>query len=757
MTAKSIQRLMIQFERERIIREDEDLVDMDRRYKSVLDSTRIRQRKLYRFSRFLRQLFENATEYNVPSDITYEFFEALLLSDHFLVRSTTSIGQKGVYLFAHHALWNRPADIQAILTTSFRDDDASKDSTHASYILVVRPEKPLDWAGKEMEVESLEHPTDVRLGKLRLVAEGTLQLLSNARHELAQLTGIQLDMVIEQRANLGRVNAELNKIKKISFKLSMAIMDSVAVIKDQLKERGVENHELIQACYAFATEFGKRSSPYVDSSRRAINSARLVELSLEWISFICDDCDAADRKAFKWAVAALEFAMAITSSRHLLTMDDTQFSRLRVKVAGCMSLLISHFDIMGARSSLAAQAEKQRIEERGGARKVAAGRLLPDEDAMRLVRDNRLVKLNAIEEARVEEDSTCRALGRVLEGSNEADRSLTALSSSATNVTLRWQQGQFIGGGTFGSVYAAINLDSNLLMAVKEIRLQDPQLIPKIAQQIRDEMGVLEVLDHPNIVSYQGIEVHRDKVYIFMEYCAGGSLASLLEHGRVEDETVIMVYALQLLEGLAYLHQAGIVHRDIKPENILLDHNGIIKYVDFGAAKIIARQGRTMVPMDAFPGAGFKDNPKDGHQRKNQKTMTGTPMYMSPEIIRGDSAKLVHHGAVDIWSMGCVILEMATGRRPWSTLDNEWAIMYNIAQGSQPQLPTPDQLSDLGVDFLRRCFECDPAKRSTAAELLQHEWIVSIRQQVVLETPTPTSENGGSMGSSTSSRQSSFM
>ncbi|KAJ5753160.1 hypothetical protein N7520_010077 [Penicillium odoratum] len=756
LTAKSLQRLMIHFERELVPRHNENVIDMDKRYKSILDSTRIRQRKLYRFSRFLCQLFENATEYNITADIAYEFFEALLISDHFLVTSPNSVGQKGVYLIAHHSLWNRPAEIQGILATSFREDDV-KNTTAIPYILVIRPEKPLGWAGKEMQIDILEQPTDVRLGKLRLVVEGLQERLQNARMELTHLTGIQLDMAIEQRANLGRVNVELNKIKKISFKLSMAIMDSVAVIKNQLREKTWENNDLVQACYAFATEFGKRSSSYVDANRRAMNSARLVELSLDWVSFICDDCDAADRKTFKWAVAALEYAMAITSSRHLLSLDEEQFARLRLKVAGCMSLLISHFDIMGARSSLAAQAEKQRMEERTGARMGSASRILSDQEASKLVREQWATRLSEIEERRVEESAKRRALGRVLEGSNEADRSLTVLSSSATNVTLRWQQGQFIGGGTFGSVYVAINLDSNYLMAVKEIRLQDPQLIPKIAQQIRDEMGVLEVLDHPNIVSYHGIEVHRDKVYIFMEYCSGGSLASLLEHGRVEDETVIMVYALQLLEGLAYLHQAGIVHRDIKPENILLDHNGIIKYVDFGAAKIIARSGRTVAPADGPNGNKeplIGKDPQITNQRKNQKTTTGTPMYMSPEVIRGDSAN--RQSAVDIWSLGCVILEMATGRRPWSTLDNEWAIMYNIAQGNQPDLPGPDQLSEMGLDFLQRCFECDPLRRITAAELLQHEWIVSIRQQVVLEPSTPSSEAGGSYTSSSSnSRQNS--
>lgn len=756
MTAKSLQRLMIHFDRELVMRANEDVTDMDKRFKTVLDSTRIRQRKLYRFSRFLRQLFENATEYNITADIVHDFFEALLISDHFLVKLNNPVGQKGMYLLAHHALWNRPADIQAILATSFREEDATKDSSHTSYVLAIRPERPVVWHGREMELDMLELPTDVRPGKLRLIVEGTQQRLAAARHELVQSTGTELDMAIEQRANLPRVNAELNKIKKISFKLSMTIMDSVATVRSQLKQKRVENHDLIQACYAFATEFGKRSSTYVDANRRAMNSARLVELSLDWVAFICDDCDAADRKTFKWAVAALEFSMAITSSRHLLSMDDAQFGRLRLKVAGCMSLLISHFDIMGARSSLAAQAEKRRMEERAGARNFGAGRALTDREAAKLVREQRLAHLAVIEESGIEERAKRRALGRVLEGSNEADRSLTVLSSSATNVTLRWQQGQFIGGGTFGSVYAAINLDSNLLMAVKEIRLQDPKLIPKIAQQIRDEMGVLEVLGHPNIVSYHGIEVHRDKVYLFMEYCAGGSLAALLEHGRIEDETVIMVYALQLLEGLAYLHQAGIVHRDIKPENILLDHNGIVKYVDFGAAKVIARHGKTTAPLDAFGNANLSQN--DARQRNTQKTMTGTPMYMSPEVIRGDSSNLVNReGAVDIWSLGCVILEMATGRRPWSTLDNEWAIMYNIAQGHVPQLPSRDQLSDLGIDFLRRCFECDPFKRPTAAELLQHEWIVSIRQQIVLEPTTPSDVNGSISSSSGTSRNSTSM
>jgi mitogen-activated protein kinase kinase kinase len=170
--------------------------------------------------------------------------------------------------------------------------------------------------------------------------------------------------------------------------------------------------------------------------------------------------------------------------------------------------------------------------------------------------------------------------------------------------------------------------------------------------------------------------------------------------------------------------------------DILLDHAGVIKYVDFGAAKMIARQGKTLVTTMARPQAIGKP--------AAQKSMTGTPMYMSPEVIKGDNKGRA--GAVDVWSLGCVILEMATGRRPWASLDNEWAIMYNIAQGNPPQLPSLEQLSAQGIEFLDKCFVRDPNRRASAAELLQHEWIMNIRDQVSIGGGTP-SESSHSSGS----------
>ncbi|GAP82984.1 putative STE STE11 SSK protein kinase [Rosellinia necatrix] len=719
LTYKVLSRLSQTFERELQRKPKESTDDMTKRYMQMLDSVRVRQRMLQRFSRLLSDHYENASDMSIAldaEDLQY-LYERLSVTGHFLVDEFD-----GVQVVASPTLAGRNEEVQSILRTCLHEQ-VSEDPTDP-YILILRPEAPLGWFGSRGNQSLNLESTDLKLGQLRLITDGSQARLAHVRSVFLDRIEMHLDLMVEARSNLHKVNARLFEIRKVGFKLSNTFMDSVAIIRKQT--HGMNCHDLIQTCFVFATEFGRRSLLYMDSNRRQMNNIKLTKLGLDWVSFICDDCKVTDRKSFRWAVPALEFTMSMTTGRHILGLGDDEYARLRAKVSGCMSLLISHFDILGAKSNQAAQYERERIEALiGQFRKFDKNRNIDDEDAAKLIQEQRLKRLELVDEVQREIVAERQGLGRVLEVSNEVDRSLAYLSSSATNVTIRWQQGHFVGGGTFGSVYAAMNLDTGRLMAVKEIRLQDPKLIPQVAGQIKDEMQVLEVLDHPNVVSYYGIEVHRDRVYIFMEFCSGGSLAGLLEHGRIEDEQVVMVYALQLLEGLAYLHESHIAHRDIKPENILLDHNGIIKYVDFGAAKVIARQGRTLVQKAVAS--------------RPLKSMTGTPMYMSPEVIIGDNPG--QDGAVDIWSLGCVILEMVTGRRPWSSLDNEWAIMYNIAQGNPPQLPGPDQLSPQGIDFLKRCFIRDPKKRASAVELLQHEWIMCIRNQVV-EPPTPSDSSG---------------
>jgi mitogen-activated protein kinase kinase kinase len=104
---------------------------------------------------------------------------------------------------------------------------------------------------------------------------------------------------------------------------------------------------------------------------------------------------------------------------------------------------------------------------------------------------------------------------------------------------------------------------------------------------------------------------------------------------------------------------------------------------------------------------------------------------------------------MDIWSLGCCVLEMATGRRPWSNLDNEWAVMYHVVTG-HPPLPDPSQLSELGMDFLKQCFIRSAQQRPSAKELLKHPWIEDAVKGVSANMETGDWPNNGSMMSTSS-------
>ncbi|XP_020664640.3 mitogen-activated protein kinase kinase kinase 4 isoform X2 [Pogona vitticeps] len=263
-------------------------------------------------------------------------------------------------------------------------------------------------------------------------------------------------------------------------------------------------------------------------------------------------------------------------------------------------------------------------------------------------------------------------------------------------VTFKWQRGNKIGEGQYGKVYTCISVDTGELMAMKEIRFQPND--HKTIKETADELKIFEGIKHPNLVRYFGVELHREEMYIFMEYCDEGTLEEVSRLGL--QEHVIRLYTKQITTAINVLHEHGIVHRDIKGANIFLTSSGLIKLGDFGCSVKLKNNTQTM------PG--------------EVNSTLGTAAYMAPEVIT--RAKGEGHGrAADIWSLGCVVIEMVTGKRPWHEFEHNFQIMYRVGMGHKP--PIPDRISPEGKDFLSHCLESDPKMRWTASQLLDHPFV----------------------------------
>lgn len=255
--------------------------------------------------------------------------------------------------------------------------------------------------------------------------------------------------------------------------------------------------------------------------------------------------------------------------------------------------------------------------------------------------------------------------------------------------TFKIIRGQLIGKGTYGRVYLGMNATTGEFLAVKQVEVNqkaanhDKERVKEMVAALDQEIDTMQHLEHSNIVQYLGCERKEFSISIYLEYIAGGSVGSCLrKHGKFE-ESVVKSLTHQTLEGLAYLHAEGILHRDLKADNILLDLDGTCKISDFGISK--------------------KSDNIYGNDITN--SMQGSVFWMAPEVVRaqgqGYSAK------VDIWSLGCVVLEMFAGRRPWS---REEAIGAIFKLGSLNQAPPiPDDVrataSVEGLNFMYDCFQ----------------------------------------------------
>lgn len=283
-----------------------------------------------------------------------------------------------------------------------------------------------------------------------------------------------------------------------------------------------------------------------------------------------------------------------------------------------------------------------------------------------------------------------------------SEECLAALQGESDHqLSISWAKGKLLGRGSYGMVWCGLTASGDLI-AVKQIKInaKGPQQATEEYLQIQQEFKLLQQLNHRNIVSYLGIQLEGTTVSIFMPFFSGGSLSHNLSQFGPFMESVISRYTKQILEGVGYLHSNGIIHRDIKGANIMImpsESGGLIKLIDFGCAK----------PLHM----NFKDS------NHYIQSVRGTPYWMAPEVIQqaGCTEKS------DIWSLGCVLIEMSTTKPPFSSLP-PFSAAYAIGQGtSKPKIPT--NLSPVARDFIGSTMRRNPDARPMAYDLLKHSFL----------------------------------
>lgn len=239
-----------------------------------------------------------------------------------------------------------------------------------------------------------------------------------------------------------------------------------------------------------------------------------------------------------------------------------------------------------------------------------------------------------------------------------------------------------LGKGSFGKVVLVkknSGRDEGGLFAMKILRKTHLLKRGQIGRT-RTERKVLSMVDHPFIMKLHFAFQTDDKLFLVLDYCAGGELFFHLSRHRKFRESWTRFYAAELLLTLGHLHSKGVIYRDLKPENVLLDSEGHVKLGDFGLAKANIR-----------------------HPYKGAMSMCGTPEYMAPEVLQ----QLGHGFCVDYWGLGMLTYEMMTGLPPWYTTDRNQ--LYRRLKSAPLEIPSffSAHVSSFVISLLQR----DPRRR----------------------------------------------
>lgn len=350
------------------------------------------------------------------------------------------------------------------------------------------------------------------------------------------------------------------------------------------------------------------------------------------------------------------------------------------------------------------------------------------------------------------------------------------------------EKGDRIGRGSFGNVYRGTDVATGKTIAIKEITIPIDfnKDYEKQLNFMEREVRVMRKLQHTNTIQYLGVHREENTLQIFMEFLTGGTIRERLRVRGFFSDAMTRFYTAQLLRGLAYLHQSKIVHRDLKGDNLFL--TGELSETSSLSrlyAKLKAEEDPDMAPYSLLKVGDFGTS-KELITTLTTDSVAGTPNFMAPEVIKCTG----HSYQADIWSVGCCVFEMLTGRPPFYKLDNQLGVMMAVVKGQfMDQVPRPGEwggdaereaekqqaaaaggaggggglggigkskmkanrlgqnsgppprhppITDEARDFMKCCTAVNPTDRWTVTQLLAHPWL----QQDMGGEEKPEDENG---------------
>jgi negative regulator of PHO system len=290
----------------------------------------------------------------------------------------------------------------------------------------------------------------------------------------------------------------------------------------------------------------------------------------------------------------------------------------------------------------------------------------------------------------------------------------------------RYTRLEKLGEGTYATVFKGKNKVNGEIVALKEIHLDPEEGAPSTA--IR-EISLMKELKHPNIVRLQDIIHTENKLSLVFEYM-DQDLKKYMDstaratHGALDPNT-IKSFMYQLLRGIAYCHENRVLHRDLKPQNLLINKHSQLKLGDFGLARAFG------IPVNTF---------------SNEVV---TLWYRAPDVLLGSR---MYSTSIDIWSAGCIMAEMYTGRPLFPGTNNEdqllkifrllgtpneqtWPNISQFPEYKSPQVIYPQQhisqvlsnIDNCGLDLLSRMLQYQPQMRISAKDALNHSYFNDVR------------------------------